>query len=70
MALRKCEKVGCRSRNSHGLWLVDGRRMCQNCMDRFFETNFLDEHRVYRLSDREKDFPERLSDAFSDQAGA
>jgi hypothetical protein len=56
----KCERRGCRSRNNKAVWSVDGRKMCHTCAEKIFEDRGIDQLRIVRLSDNDRDFPERL----------
>ena len=60
MAFRLCEDKKCRSRHPKAVFQVDGRLKCFACYERFMETNFVDEHKIYRLSNKESDFPETM----------
>lgn len=55
----KCKRKGCRSRHNTAVWLIDRVPFCNSCFTAWSETHFLDEHSVIRLSNRERDFPER-----------
>ncbi len=57
---KQCEDKKCRSRHPKGVFMVDGHVKCFACYERFMETNYVDEHRIYRLSDDERDFPETM----------
>ncbi len=64
MALKRCEGLDrqrkeCRSRNNKAVWLVDGKHLyCLSCFETFLATHALEDHRVVRLSDNERDFSE------------
>lgn len=60
LPLKRCERKGCRSRNTRGVWLIDGHVYCCSCYERWQETHFFDEHRVVRVSNRESDFSENV----------
>ena len=32
--------------------------MCNSCLEKFLESNYVDEHSIVRLSDNEADFPQ------------
>jgi hypothetical protein len=55
---RRCENKKCRSRNNRALWAVDGSARCNHCFEVFMETASLDEHRIIRLTDDPRAFPE------------
>lgn len=58
MALVRCERKTCRSRNNRAVFLVDGRRLCLRCFEVSIETSGIEGHRITRLSDQEDDFHE------------
>lgn len=60
MVRRECESIRCLSKNYHrrAVWMIDRVPHCNPCFQRWLEENFLDEHRVIRLSEREEDFSE------------
>ncbi len=55
---RTCETTACliKRRHRHALWLIDGIPHCNPCFGLWMERNFIEEHRVIRLSDKEDDF--------------
>jgi hypothetical protein len=53
---RKRKLSNCRSRNSKAVFKVDGHLFCLSCAEQYFETHFIDQCRVVRLSDNDKDF--------------
>ena len=53
---KRCKKLSGRQVMGKPVWSVDGRLFCQSCFDMWIEDNPLDEHKIIRLSDDEKDF--------------
>lgn len=53
---KECRGGPGRKRSSRPIWKIDGIPTCNPCFERFMESNYLDEHRVIRLSDQQKDF--------------
>lgn len=53
---KRCRKLKGRQVAGKPVWSVDGTTMCQSCFDMWIENNPLDEHKVIRLSEDEKDF--------------
>ena len=60
VGFRRCEDKNCRSRHPKGVFLVDGHVKCFHCHERFLETHFVEDHRIYRLSDDEEDFCDEM----------
>lgn len=60
MALKVCKRRGCKSRNKRAVWLVDRIPTCHSCYEKFLDTHFVDMHSIHRLSDNERDFPEKV----------
>lgn len=60
MGTRQCKRRGCRSRNKRAVWLIDRVPTCSSCFEKFLETHFVDMHSIHRLSDNERDFPEKV----------
>jgi hypothetical protein len=60
--MRLCERRGCRSRNRKALWLINRRAYCLSCFETVLETTALswDDMHIVRLSDDDRDFPERI----------
>lgn len=56
MGENKCESKKCRSRNPKAVWLLNGVRYCSFCGEREIELHGMDELRIHRLSDNERDF--------------
>jgi hypothetical protein len=58
MVSRTCETTTCLIKRRHrpALWLIDGVPHCNPCFETWMESNYIEEHRVHRLSDREDDF--------------
>ncbi len=48
----------CRSRNNKGVWMVNGRILCASCYEKLLSDHSIDQLRICRLSDNERDFPE------------
>jgi hypothetical protein len=60
MTALKCERRGCRSRNPRALWSVNGKKMCHSCFEKTIELQGMEQLCIVRLSDNDRDFPERL----------
>jgi hypothetical protein len=58
VALHKCERECCRARNQRPVFSVDGKKVCLSCFEKILATSSIDDHRIYRLSDKEEDFAE------------
>jgi len=65
-----CEKRNCRSRNPKAVWLIDGKRYCHSCGEAQIELKGVDQLRIHRLSDKDRDFPERLDPISAQPIGA
>lgn len=55
--MRQCERKHCRARKKRAVFLVDGKGMCLSCFESWLEVNGMEQHRIYRTSDNERDFP-------------
>jgi hypothetical protein len=55
---RQCETKWCllKQRHRRALWLIDGVPHCNGCYEAWIEDNFVEEHRIVRLSDNNRDF--------------
>ena len=61
MTLTLCEKKGCRSRNKKAVWLFNRMKLCSYCFDVEMEKPSAADASIHRLSDNERDFPERMT---------
>jgi len=53
---KRCKKLKGRQVAGKPVWKADDTLMCQTCFDLWIEDHALDEHKVRRLSEDERDF--------------